>query len=301
VKPDLGKTLIGISSWGDASLLSSGFYPAGVNTSEGRLTYYSSKFSLVESDASFHAIPWKKVVRTWIESTPRDFVFDVKAFSLFSGHPTPLLSIPRDLRDEAKSGAGRGDRLYFNHLSQPVMDQLWARFTQALAPLQESGKLGFVMFQYPPWFHPNDENYNYIVTCKAKLDRFRIAVEFRTPGWFGPDWQKMTLDLLRSEQITLVAVDEPQGLKSSIPPISEVTSPFSVVRFHGRNGENWEQKEDAAEGRYDYLYDAPELEEWIPKIRRLQEETSELHLIFKNKHLDHPVVNALQMRQLLNL
>ena len=44
-----------------------------------------------------------------------------------------------------------------------------------------------------------------------------------------------------------------------------------------------------------------ELVEWLPKIRCLQKETRELHLIFKNKHLDHPVVNALQMKQLLGM
>jgi uncharacterized protein YecE (DUF72 family) len=297
----LGRTLIGISSWGDSSLIKSGFYPAERKASEDRLQYYASKFPVVESDASYHVIPSGQMIQSWIQATPGDFVFDLKVFSLFSGHPTPLTSIPRDLREEAKKALKKGDHLYINHLDEVIEDKMWERFRSAIFPLREAGKLGFVMIQYPPWFHPTVENLEYIAKCKTKLEPFKVAVEFRTADWFAPSHVEQTLNLLRSLEITLVCVDEPQGLKTSIPPIGEVTSQFGVIRFHGRNAREWEEKHDALNMKYDYLYTKAEMEEWMPKIRRLQDKTGELHLIFKNKHLDHPVVNALEMKDLLGL
>ena len=250
----MGKILIGISSWGDSSLVKSGFYPPEVQTSEERLRYYASKFSMVESDASYHVIPGSQTIQNWIQATPRDFVFNLKVFSLFSGHPTPLVSFPRDLREDARGALRKGTHIYINHLGQPNEDKLWERFKQSVSPLQKSGKLGFLMFQYPPWFHPNPENFDYVAKCKRKLEAYNLAVEFRTSDWFAAKNLEATLALLRSLEITLVCVDEPQGLKSSLPPIAETTSPFSVVRFHGRNAQEWEQKENTPNEKYDYLY-----------------------------------------------
>ncbi len=41
---------------------------------------------------------------------------------------------------------------------------------------------------------------------------------------------------------SLVCVDEPQGFQSSVPLLAEVTASLGVVRFHGRNRDNWEKK-----------------------------------------------------------
>jgi uncharacterized protein YecE (DUF72 family) len=296
----VGKIIAGISSWSDSSLLKSGFYPREAASPTERLRYYSSQFSLTESDASYHVIPFGGNIQTWIGATPAHFIFDLKAFSLFSGHPTPLNSLPRNLREAASAGLKKSDRLYINHLPGAAADALWQRFSQVIYPLQQAKKLGFVMFQYPPWFHPTPQNIDYVKQCKAKLRDFQLGVEFRTPDWLDEKHLPATLDLLRSEELTLVCVDEPQGLKTSIPPIAETTSQFAVVRFHGRNSQAWEDKESAATSKYDYLYSKEELEEWLPRIRRLQERSSVLHLIFKNKHLDHPAVNARQMLALLD-
>jgi hypothetical protein len=38
-----------------------------------------------------------------------------------------------------------------------------------------------------------------------------------------------------------VIVDEPQGFRSSTPPVVAATSPFAVVRLHGHNAETYEK------------------------------------------------------------
>ncbi len=297
----MGKILIGVSSWSDPDLGKSGFYPPGVDSSEDRLRYYSSRFDLAESDSSYYAIPWSSHVKMWLDNTAPGFAFDLKVFSLFSGQPTAINSIPRDLREEARQGLRKGNNLYLAHLPPETADRLWERFADSITPLKESSRLGLVVFQFPPWFHPNPESLAYIELCRKRLAAFKLAMEFRSPEWFDSRSLPGLLDLLKSLQIALVCVDEPQGLKSSMPALAEATAPFSTVRFHGRNSAAWDKRESTTGEKYDYLYSESELREWLPRIRLLQDNTEELHVIFKNKHLDHRIVNARQMQKLLGL
>lgn len=79
--------LVGTASWTDKTLLDSGrFYPESVKTPEARLRFYASQFNLVEVDTSYYAIPAVTTAQHWAERTPPGFVFNVKAFSLFTGH-----------------------------------------------------------------------------------------------------------------------------------------------------------------------------------------------------------------------
>ncbi|MBI4596222.1 MAG: DUF72 domain-containing protein, partial [Candidatus Tectomicrobia bacterium] len=106
---------------------------------------------------------------------------------------------------------------------------------------------------------------------------------------------------LGKEDLSLVCVDEPQGFKSSVPPITEITAPLALIRFHGRNTENWERKGLSSTEKFNYLYSDEELMEWSPRILEMAKKAAELHVIFKNKHADFPVRNAMQMKELLGL
>jgi uncharacterized protein YecE (DUF72 family) len=291
----MGRILIGISSWADRALIESGFYPENVKTPAGRLEYYAENFGLAELDASYHFMPTRNNIALWMDNTPAGFVFDVRAFSLFTNHPTPASSLPKDLQLKAPQDV---DHFYIHSLPENLVDQLWQRFAQVILPLSSAQKLGLVVFQFPPWFHYSKENLDYIVRCKERLPEYRLAVEFRTGGWLNDAHREETLKFLRLYGLCLVCVDEPQGLKSSVPPVAEATSPISMIRFHGRNAENWEGKDIEPSERFNYLYSIAELKEWVPKIRAMAEK-SDVHLIFKNKHKDFPVKNASQMKQLL--
>jgi uncharacterized protein YecE (DUF72 family) len=83
-----------------------------------------------------------------------------------------------------------------------------------------------------------------------------------------------------------------------VPPVAEATSDLAIIRFHGRNADTWEKKGIPADERFNYLYSEEELMEWVPRIKRLAE-TAEVHVIFKNKHLDFPIRNVTQMKTLL--
>jgi len=81
--------LVGTTSWTEKTLVESGcFYPPGVHSAEARLRYYVTQFPVVEVDSSYYDLPSARNASLWVERTPDGFVFDVKAFRLFTQHQT---------------------------------------------------------------------------------------------------------------------------------------------------------------------------------------------------------------------
>jgi uncharacterized protein YecE (DUF72 family) len=295
----VGRILTGISAWSDPELIKSQFYPPEVKTPKDRLRYYASNFPIVEMDSSYHFMPVKRNIAVWIEATPPGFLFDVKAFSLLTQHPASLSSLPADIREKTQNTMDKEGNLYIHNLPEYLVDAIWERFSQAVLPLYQAGKMGVISFQFPSWFHPNPENYEYLALCKEKLPQYPLAVEFRTGRWLSEEHLETTLRFLRENRLSLVCVDEPQGLKSSVPGVAEVTLSPGIVRFHGRNQENWERKDITINEKYNYLYSEGELKEWIPRIGRMANVAETVYVIFKNKRFDFAARNARQMKTLL--
>lgn len=296
----MGKILIGISSWAEPELIRSGFYPADVSTPEARLAYYAAWFSTAEIDSSYHFFPTKRNLALWLTNTGNGFAFDVKVFSLFTQHPTPFEALPKTIREKYGDQIQVKGNVYQHHLPEAAIEEIWSILIQTIEAFATAGRLGGVIFQFPPWFYPEPKNFDYIAACRERLRGYQVAVEFRTGSWLTKNREE-TLSFLRQYEIALVCVDEPQGFKSSVPPLDEVTAPLAVIRFHGRNQENWEAKDIPATERFNYLYSDEELKQWVPRIRSMAEKAWELHIHFKNKHADYPVNNALRMMELLRV
>lgn len=296
----MGRIRVGISSWADPGLVQSSFYPAGAKMPEARLKYYASRFSIAEIDSTYHYFPTQRNLSVWLENTLKGFAFDVKAYSLFTGQPTKFNALPRTIREKYSGQIAAKDNVYLHHLPEEAVDELWGIFIGAVESLRKAERLGALLFQFPPWFHPEPRNFDYISRCHERLSQFQLAVEFRAGSWLGQH-REQTLKFLREQGISLVCVDEPQGLKSSVPLVPEVTAPFAMVRFHGRNKENWERGAIDAAEKFNYLYSEDELKEWAPRVLSMAKSSRELHVIFKNKHEDFPVRNAIQMKELLGI
>jgi uncharacterized protein YecE (DUF72 family) len=176
-----------------------------------------------------------------------------------------------------------------------LTDELWRRFESSLLPLDTVGKLGAVLFQFPPWFYPRAQQLDYILSCKDRLPQYRLAIEFRNNVWLNERNKDNTLDFLSRSDLPFVCVDEPQGFKSSVPPLAESTADMGLVRFHGRNAEMWEKKGISTTDRFNYLYTQEELKPWASKISEMSKQTNEIHVLFNNCHQDKAVVNARQM------
>jgi len=299
----VGRILIGTSSWTDPTLVKEGnFYPPDVKTAEARLRFYTTQFPLVEVDSTYYAPPSERNAVLWIERTPPDFTFNIKAYSLLTNHPTRPDSLFADVRDRLPADLATRRNLYREQLPDELLDEVWQRFHDALMPLHSAGKLGAVLFQFPQWFVIGRRNKEYILECAERLKDFRIAVEFRHESWLNERNREETLSFLEEHDLPLVCVDMPQGFESSVPPIAAATAKdLSMVRFHGRDAEVWAKKNVGASERFRYEYSEDELREWVPRIEDLAKDTRETHVLMNNCYRDYAVRSARQLGQMLLL
>jgi uncharacterized protein YecE (DUF72 family) len=290
----MGSILVGTASWTDKTLIASGWYPPEADTPEKRLRFYARQFPLVEVDATYYALPAEQTAASWASRTPPGFTFNVKAFSLFTQHPTPVKALPVDLRSAVADKA----RVYLKDVDPAVVDQAWERFLGALEPLRQAGKLGAILLQFPPWFPIGRSRKDYIVACAERAAPDRVCIEFRNKTWMSPQNQEETLGFLASHQLPYVCVDMPQGYTSSIPPVLAATSDLAVVRMHGHS-DKWDSK-DIYE-RFGYRYSDGELAEWAPKIRDLAAGAELTHVLFNNCYSNYAQVNGQQLEERLSL
>jgi uncharacterized protein YecE (DUF72 family) len=296
----VGNVYYGTSSWTDPTLLKSkDFYPPDAKKPEERLRFYSEHFPLVEVDATFYALPSERNAGLWAERTPENFVFNVKAFGLMTQHAVAVKSLPEPIRDMLPEETAAKARVYARDLPEDALNAVWDMFASALQPLSKAGKLGAILYQFPHWFAASRQNVAYLREL-AERSPAPPAIEFRGAGWMKEGKQERTLDLLRDIGATYVVVDEPQGFKTSVPPIVAATSPdLAMIRFHGHNAENWEKKGISAAERFRYLYSEDELREWVAPARELAGESKQLHVLMNNCYADYGVRNAAQFAGLL--
>src|SRR5438876_2929045 len=286
----MGQVRVGTASWTDRTLIESGWYPPEADTPEKRLRYYARQFPLVEVDATYYALPAERTAMAWAARTPAGFTFNVKAFSLFTHHPTPVAALPVDLRPAAEK-TGK-ERVYFKDLGPAVADEAWQRFSAALEPLRAAGKLGAILLQFPPWFPISRARKDYIVACAERAAPDRVCVEFRNRTWMTPENQDETLAFLAGHRLPYVCVDMPQGHRDSIPPVLAATSPsLAVVRMHGHS-DKWDSRD--IHERFGYRYTDAELTEWAPRVRALAEDTALTHGLFNICYRDNAQANAHQ-------
>jgi len=263
----MGQVRVGTASWTDRTLIESGWYPPQADTPEKRLRYYARQFPIVEVDATYYALPAEQTAQAWAARTPASFIFNVKAFSLLTQHPTPVNALPKDLRPAAEK-TGK-DRIYLKDLEPAVTDQVWERFLAALDPLRAEHKLGAILLQFPPWFPIGRARKDYLVACAQRAAPDRVCIEFRNRTWMTPDNQEETLGFLAD---------------------------LAVVRLHGHS-DKWESRD--IHERFGYRYSETELKDWAPKIRHLADQADTTHVLFNNCFRDYAQTNAQQLAALL--
>ncbi|MFG3282736.1 DUF72 domain-containing protein [Streptomyces sp. NPDC048111] len=287
----MGEIRVGTCSWTDRALVSSGWYPPGRRDAEGRLRHYAEQFPVAEVDSAYYGLPSTRNSLLWADRTPAGFRFDVKAFSLLTGHPTRPQALPADLRPalaRRRTGVDPG-----------LLDEVWARYSAAVEPLRAQGRLGTLVFQFPPRLIPGRPAVEFLRRCRERAAGWPMAVEFRHPDWWREDQADATAALLTELEATAVAVDMVQSLPSSIPPTVRVTTAdLALVRFHGRNTA-WGT--GTKEERFRHAYTPAELAEWVPRVHAMAEQAKEVHVLFNNCCGDAAVRAAESMRELLEL
>lgn len=224
------------------------FYPEGTKKTEF-LDYYRQHFNTTELNFTYYRMPSAKMLANIGSKVEPGFLFAVK--------------MPGEITHERDDDP------------MPAL----AQFNDALAPLKDEDKFACVLAQFPYSFHATPENEDYLKKLREGLGDTRAVVEFRNRNWVSED----TFDLLHENGLGYCCVDQPQ-YESLMPPIAIATSAVAYVRFHGRNYKKWWQHDEAWE-RYDYMYSAEELGEWVPRVTALdQQKETELTLLYMNNH-----------------
>jgi uncharacterized protein YecE (DUF72 family) len=292
----MGEIRVGTCSWSDRSLLSSGWYPPKANDAAKRLRFYANHFDTVEIDSSFYAIPQEPVIYQWVSRTQPDFIFNIKSFGLFTHHAVHTASLPRHIREETQK-----ERIRLTDLPKKHRREIWDTFFERVMVLHRMGRLGYLLFQFPPSFEYSESALDYIKRLADLSRPARAAIEIRHRSWMEKGRKERLLDVLREENLAYVAVDEPR-LLWTVPFEWHVTATWaSVLRLHGRNGEAWMKKGASVAERFAYRYDSAELGTLAEESRRQVESTERIYVMFNNCFRDYAVKNALEMKELLGI
>jgi uncharacterized protein YecE (DUF72 family) len=180
-------------------------------------------------------------------------------------------------------------------------EEAFAAFREALAPLEQAGKLRGVLLQYPPRFTKSPEAMAELKAVAPLLDPLVPLVEFRHRSWVEEDERADTFSFLERYGLSYVSVDSPRGRASNIlPRIAAATHPVAYVRFHGRNWRTWNLKGKTSAERFDWLYERQELEEWVEPLAELAGQAEEVYAMFNNNRYDYAPRSAQLLRGLLD-
>jgi uncharacterized protein YecE (DUF72 family) len=219
------------------------------------------------------------MVEKWAERTPETFVMHVKAFGVMTRHPVKGDQLPTDLREDAPlDERGRVDRP-----QRGFRAEIFRRFHDALEPLRETGKLGGILMQFPPYVVPRPAAFDYLEWAQEQLGGDEMLVEFRHASWLDDEHREETLSFLENHGMTVVIVDAPKtGGRNVLPTLVATTSPTAYIRFHGRNAETWNKRVRSAAERFDYLYSEDELREWVEPLQELAGKSETVYAMFNN-------------------
>src|SRR3954447_10739881 len=227
---------------------------------------------MVEVDSPFYRLPSPETTAKWAERTPDDFVWHAKASKEMTGH-----------EDADRETAFR-------------------EFRESFAPLEVSGKLRGVLMQYHPRFTKSAEAKKELKAVAPLLDPLVPLVEFRHRSWMDEDERADTLAFLEAHGLCYVSVDSPRTRASNVlPRVAAATGPVAYVRFHGRNWKTWNIRgaRSSAE-RFDWMYSAEELEEWVEPLRELAGKADEAYALMNNNRDDFAPRSAQILRGLLD-
>jgi len=269
---------VGTCSWADETLTKV-WYPPGVRAAADRLKYYTDRFDAVEANVTYYRLPDPALVGTWAERLPDGFTMHVKAFGLMTRHPVKLEAIPEDLRGAMPVDArGRVDRP-----PSELRAEIFRRFASALEPLRMTGKLGGILLQFPSYVVKKPVSLEYIEWAQEQLPGDELLLEFRHRSWLDEENRADTLAFLESRGLSYVIVDAPKtDAKNLVQTVVARTSSTSYLRLHGRNAETWNKRTGSAADRFDYLYSADELREFVEPLRELAAESESVYAMFNN-------------------
>jgi uncharacterized protein YecE (DUF72 family) len=288
------RILVGTASWSDPGFVQC-WYPKKMPATD-RLAWYAEHFNMVELNSSFYSVPDPRMVGRWCESTPANFVFDVKLHQLLSHHSTPAKFLPpamiKKLHLDTNTKVAR---------TPEVEREMIVAFTPALELLQRAGKLGVLLLQLSPAFSPRKHELNELEHLLELTRKFRVAVELRNRNWAEGEQLERTIEFFHEWNAIFVNVDAPPENHFTIMPsdIDAITNrDVAYLRLHGRNAKGYLTGRTVA-ARFNYNYSDAEIAEVAARTQKLAREAKEVHVVFNNNARDYAPHAALRLRKAL--
>jgi uncharacterized protein YecE (DUF72 family) len=231
------------------------FYP---DSKTPKLSFYAKTFPTAEIDSTFYAYPNKGLVMGWVRNTPPGFQFAAK--------------IPKLITHDKKLDSEQGVEVDL------------VKFTDLMAPLKDSNKLGPLLIQLPPSFPQNE--IDKLETFFEILPKdYEYSAEFRNNSWLE-DSDRL-YSLLKKHNISNTIVDEPL-----LPVDLTITSKdHAFIRWHGRGKRVW----------YNYEYSEEELAPWVDRVMKVSKEVKRVYGYFNNHFHGSAVLNSLEMLMKLGI
>ena len=246
---------------------------------------------VMEIDASSEPLT-ERLVAPWVDRTPENVVFDIRAHRLLTHHAAPIESISPEVRDTLTPALRERRQLYAEDLPARSLDAALDRFLASIASVREFGKLGAVVFPFPSYFTPGPRALDYLEWLRGRGGDVPMAIELRHRDWVAGKQRDATMEFLSEHQLAYVCVDVPPGFDSSLPPLSVATTDTAYVKFHGRNTGAWERGADTGDDRFAYDYKDADLEPWVPRLEKLAGSARSVHVTFSGRTTDAAVRNA---------
>jgi uncharacterized protein YecE (DUF72 family) len=288
------RILIGTASWTDPGFVAD-WYPPKLPASR-RLRWYAEHFNFVEINSTFYAIPQARTVERWCDETPGEFVFDVKLPKALSRHAMEAKFLPADLRGKVPVSSGKVQ------LTPQSEEIILRRFLKEIEPLRDAGKLGAFLLQLSPAFRPITHQLEELDSLRSLLEGQSLAIELRNRDWVSGQQFDETISYFKKHKVTLALVDAPESKHFTVMPGFDcATNPkLGYLRLHGRNEQGYIKGRSVAE-RFDYDYSEDEVKQIAARIRELEKEVTELHVVANNNRSNYAPKLAKRLQELLRV
>ncbi len=243
-------------------------YPRPAPRGFDRLAHLSRFFGTVEVNATFYRPFPAEVAARWCERV-RDaptFRFGAKIHRKFTHE--------RDAYGAAEVAEARA----------------------ALDRLHAAGRLGAALLQFPWSFRRGEAEEEWLRGLFRAFAGLPLVLEVRHASWDDP----AVREELAAAGVGIVNVDQPR-FRGSRGPGAEVTAAVAYVRVHGRNYHDWFRKGAGRDARYDYLYDAGQLEPWAARIREMAASTRapDVYVVTNNHFRGQAPANAAMLEAMV--
>ncbi|WP_313510890.1 DUF72 domain-containing protein [Enterococcus sp.] len=248
-----------------------------VDRKSSKLFEYARYFPIVELDTTYHFLPKEKDVRNWLTQVPDNFRFVLKVHQSI----TTQGALPEGM----------------------TLEESLQRFKEAIAPMVDAGKLFCLLAQFPNQFKCTKQHVAYLGQVRNWFPEYPLAIELRDQSWYQPAVYSSMIDFMKERQLSLVVVDQPKRLSTTIPLDTTVTNPaFALCRLHGRNDSGWTATGPEAKNlRTLYRYNEKEINQLSTAVRALSANAQEIAVIFNNNAGRDAADNAREMISQLQL